>query len=487
MVHLHSTGSKKPAETAAERLAFLDFTEEDREALRATRERVMAAMGPALDRFYGRIRTTPEVSHFFRSDAAVDRAKSAQAAHWESITTGEFGSDYVERVTRVGRVHARIGLEPRWYIGGYAMVCDELIHAMLTGSKRLTSRKRMATELSAFVRAMLLDMDYSISVYQQTSDEEIIDKIGGGLTELAAGNLTHRCEGIEHRFKALQDDFNRAADDLSGAMATVKDAVEAIRVGSNEIQAVADDLAARTERQAGSLEETCAAVRNISARIGRTAESAGDIAGSIGTARDTAGASGEVVNRAVSAVTAIEQSSQEIAQIIAVIDGIAFQTNLLALNAGVEAARAGEAGKGFAVVATEVRALAQRSAEAAKDIRTLIQTSTGQVGNGVKLVSDTGTMLDRIISEVDAVGGMVETILTEAGDQAGDMRHVSSAVNEIDLITQQNAAIVEQSSAAARSLAGQAHVLGDLVARFTIDRRGAATAYAPPLKRAANG
>ncbi|MDE2404417.1 MAG: globin-coupled sensor protein [Sphingomonadales bacterium] len=469
------------AESAADRLAFIDFGAEDRATLRATRDRVLAALGPALDRFYAKVRATPEVAHHFREAAGVARAKSAQAAHWEAITTAEFGSDYVQRVSAVGRVHARIGLEPRWYIGGYAVVCDEIIHALVEG-RGFTSRRRLVAEISAFVRAMLIDIDYSVSVYQQTSDAEIIEKIGQGLERLAEGDLTHRCEGIEHRFARLQDDFNRAAQRLATTMQAVVEAVATMRSGSSEIQAVADDLATRTERQAGSLEETSAAVRAIGDRIGRTARGAGDIAGSIGTARAAAGAGGEVVEQAVAAVTAIEQSSQEIAQIVNVIDGIAFQTNLLALNAGVEAARAGEAGKGFAVVATEVRALAQRSAEAAKDIRGLIAGSTALVGDGVRAVGDTGAVLERIIGEVDTVGGMIDTILSETGDQANDMRQVTGAVGEIDLITQQNAAIVEQSSAAARSLAGQANALGELVGRFRI---APDAGHAPmPLQRA---
>ena len=477
---------------AAERLAFIDFSHADRDALRATRDKVLKALGPALDRFYAKVRSTPATAGFFSSDATVAGAKGAQSGHWAAITQGDFGPDYVDRVTKVGKVHARIGLEPRWYIGGYALIADELIRTLIE-DRKLVSRRRLAREVSAFVRAMLLDIDFSISVYQQTADEEIISKIGSGLTQLAKGDLTHRCTGIEHRFRQLQDDFNRTAKDLSTAMACVRDAVATIRNGSGEIRAAADDLAMRTERQAASVEESAAAIRSVTGRISETAANADDIAASLATAQQAAREGERVVGNAVAAVVTIEQSSQAITQIINVIDGIAFQTNLLALNAGVEAARAGESGKGFAVVATEVRALAQRSAEAAKDIKALISKSTEQVTSGVRLVGETGAMLEDIAGHVGTIGAMVAGIISTTRDQAADLGQINAAVGAMDLISQQNAAIVEESSAAARSLAEEANKLDGLVGRFRIEAAatretdGPASRREPRLQRVANG
>jgi methyl-accepting chemotaxis protein len=212
-------------------------------------------------------------------------------------------------------------------------------------------------------------------------------------------------------------------------------------------------------------------MRETTSRIRETADNAGDVRGAIGSAQQQALDGGQVVRNAVTAMDAIEKSSQEIGQIVTVIDGIAFQTNLLALNAGVEAARAGESGKGFAVVANEVRALAQRSADAAKDIKALITTSSGQVSQGVRLVGEAGEMFERIVGNIGDINGSIEQIATGTETQAGNLQQVSLAVGDMDRMTQQNAAMVEESTAASRSLASEADELAGLVSRFRLRSR----------------
>jgi methyl-accepting chemotaxis protein len=300
-----------------------------------------------------------------------------------------------------------------------------------------------------------------------------------GLGQLAQGNLTFRITSdFPADFVALRDDFNAAMDAMMAAVSAVNHAAASIDTGSGDILQASDDLSQRTEQQAASLEETAAAMQEITATVRDTAARADRANGVVGAARGEAEESGQVVARAVEAMGGIERASDEISEIISVIDGIAFQTNLLALNAGVEAARAGDAGRGFAVVASEVRALAQRSAEAAKDVKTRITASSIQVDAGVALVSATGEALQRLIGRFGEISALVAQIATAAEQQATALQQVNTAVGEMDGVTQQNAAMVEQATAAARNLSANASELVEQMVRFRTDRR------APPALKA---
>ncbi|APH70565.1 methyl-accepting chemotaxis protein [Aquibium oceanicum] len=318
-------------------------------------------------------------------------------------------------------------------------------------------------------------------------DHVAVTALAAGLASLASGDLTHR---IEVQFSAktqkLKDDFNSAIAQLQDTMTSVTGAVSALRTGSGEISQAADDLSRRTEQQAASLEETAAALDEITSTVRQTAEGARQVSKVSNEAKAGAEKSGNVVRQAVKAMSQIEKSSEQIGQIIGVIDEIAFQTNLLALNAGVEAARAGEAGKGFAVVAQEVRALAQRSAEAAKEIKELISTSTDQVNEGVGLVGQTGEVLELIANQVTEMSSLVEKISHSTQEQSTGLAQVNTAVNQMDQVTQQNAAMVEESTAASHSLAREAEQLAELVARFRVGegRATSRTASAAPSYRA---
>jgi methyl-accepting chemotaxis protein len=295
----------------------------------------------------------------------------------------------------------------------------------------------------------------------------VVTALGEGLSRLSAGDLMYQIRtNFPPAYEKLKADFNGAMTQLEDAISIVVRNVSGIRSGAGEISQAADDLSRRTEQQAASLEETAAALDQITATVNKTASGARQASDVVQAARGDAEKSGVVVRDAVSAMTAIEQSSSQINQIIGVIDEIAFQTNLLALNAGVEAARAGDAGRGFAVVASEVRALAQRSAEAAKEIKTLISASTGQVGAGVKLVGETGEALQRIVDRVAEIDSLVTEIAASAQEQAVGLAQVNTAVNQMDQVTQQNAAMVEQSTAASHSLAQEAEVLRASVSQF---------------------
>ncbi|KAA3506421.1 PAS domain S-box protein [Agrobacterium vitis] len=303
-----------------------------------------------------------------------------------------------------------------------------------------------------------------------TGRVENVDQLAGCLDNLANGDLS---QNIEKPFipslERLRTDFNAASEKLKRAMATVADNARAIAAGSSEIRTAADELAKRTEQQAASVEETAAALEEITTTVkdsSRRAEEAGQL---VSRAREHAEHSGQVVRDAIGAMDQIENSSREISNIIGVIDEIAFQTNLLALNAGVEAARAGEAGKGFAVVAQEVRELAQRSATAAKEIKMLITASGGQVQNGVSLVTKAGSALQEIATQVHDINTNVVAIVEASREQSTALGEINQAVNTVDQGTQQNAAMVEEQTAASHSLAREAAALFELLEQFRFD------------------
>jgi methyl-accepting chemotaxis protein len=293
-----------------------------------------------------------------------------------------------------------------------------------------------------------------------------------GLDRLAAGDLVHRIAPLSPDYEKLRHDFNTAADQLGETIRTVAGAAQTVSAGASEIIQAADDLSRRTEQQAASLEETAAALDEITATVAKSAGGAGAARDAVGQARTEAERSGAVLRDTVSTMTSIEQSSTEIGKITGIIDEIAFQTNLLALNAGVEAARAGDAGRGFAVVATEVRALAQRSAEAAKDIKSLIASSSHHVGAGVKQAAESETALARIIAEISKINALIENIAASASEQASALAQVNTAINQMDRTTQQNAAMVEQTTAATASLANEAAALSRLTGGFRVGQRG---------------
>ncbi|MBU2486755.1 MAG: methyl-accepting chemotaxis protein [Alphaproteobacteria bacterium] len=352
--------------------------------------------------------------------------------------------------------------------------------------------RKDARAKSAAEQAEIKRLEEEAAERQAAEDAErvrVIEALTSGLENLSSGNLAYRINTtFAPAYEKLRTEFNSAVGSLSETIDEISATTESVRLASSEIGSSADDLSKRTEQQAASLEETAAALDEITSTVKSSSQRAEEASHMVATAKTGAEKSGAVVKNAISAMERIEESSKQISQIISVIDDIAFQTNLLALNAGVEAARAGEAGKGFAVVAQEVRELAGRSATAAKEIKTLIDTSSTQVGTGVTLVNQTGTALGEIESQVGRINDLIQSIVTGAREQSTALAEINSAVNQMDQVTQQNAAMVEETNAATQGLSSEAVKLESLMRRFNTGgngRRGApaaATAASRPAK-----
>ncbi|TCM44837.1 methyl-accepting chemotaxis sensory transducer with Pas/Pac sensor [Rhizobium sp. PP-F2F-G48] len=360
-------------------------------------------------------------------------ASDAYRGFWSRLAAGELFSDEFMRLGKGGRhVHIQASYNP-----------------IFDPSGRVFKVVKFATDITTRVNN--------------------VEQLGLALKALSQGDLTQSISApFLPALESLRGDFNETASSLCSAMQTVSRNASAIASASREIQSASDNLARRTEQQAASVEETAAALEQITTTVSDSSQRAKEAGQLVRSTKGSAEQSGLVVSEAVSAMGDIERSSTEIATIISVIDGIAFQTNLLALNAGVEAARAGEAGKGFAVVAQEVRELAQRSAVAAKEIKDLIAKSGGFVRNGVSLVGTTGSALQDIVAQVVQVDRNVSAIVTASTEQATGLKEISTAVNTMDQATQQNAAMVEETSAAASQLATEAGQLFELLSRFNV-------------------
>jgi methyl-accepting chemotaxis protein len=365
-------------------------------------------------------------------DPAYAQSKDYQE-FWRKLGAGDY---LVGEFKRVGK-----GGKEVWLQASYNPVFDP--------AGKIIKVIKFATEISERVRA--------------------VNEVAAGLAALADGDIEYRiARPLSQDFEPLRVNFNDAINKLQQTMQSIVTNTRGVRDGAEEITQASDNLSRRTEQQVASLEKTAAALDQITANVRRTAENANAARDNVAATKSDAERSGEVVRETVAAMTGIENSAKKIGSIIGVIDEIAFQTNLLALNAGVEAARAGDAGRGFAVVATEVRALAQRSADAAKEIKTLISTSSGQVDAGVKLVGETGDSLVRIIDQVVKLNALVVDIASSAREQATGLNEVNIAVNQMDQVTQQNAAMVEQSTHASHGLAGEARQLVELMGQFKI-------------------
>lgn len=473
------------------RLKFLGIDDVTGSNLRNLREIVQKELPVGLDVLYAKIKQTPEVAKFFSSQDSMDFAKKQQLGHWNNIINGDFNNDYIDKVTTIGAVHAKIDLKPQWYIGGYALIVEHLIKAIVEEfwQRGLFSRKKISANefgqtVADLMKAVFLDMDLAISVYisegealkaQQKKQEDAIveerrivaEALFEAISALSEKNLEYRIhEEFPAEYQAIKEKFNATFEELSSTIGQIRVASAEINSNSKEIHKSANDLAKRTELQAASVEETAAAVEETTAAMQTSAGRAKEADTLVTITKNNAEKSGNVVKSAIHAMEKIEASAKEIRSIIGVIDEISFQTNLLALNAGVEAARAGDAGRGFAVVATEVRELAQRSAGAAKEIEALITKSGKDVQAGVELVKETGETLGVIMSGVDDISEHIAAISSAVSEQTTGLQEINSSVGDIDQGTQHNAVVAEESSAASLSLSEKVAHIDDMLKNF---------------------
>jgi methyl-accepting chemotaxis protein len=505
-----------------DRLEFVGLGAAERADAEAIQPLLARHLPAALDKFYAQIAKTPEAAAFFADAAQMDRARAAQSTHWSAVVEGRADDEYAESSQRIGRRHARIGLEPRWYVGGYAVILDSLIRDVITefvaGSvgalpnglfgKRKTAdaqivsdMDRLGAALGTLVKSVMLDIDLAVSTYFDVMAEEAaatqaasaariaraVEATGRVLGDLAAGDLTTRVEEeFEGDLERIKHDTNAVADRLTAVMTQLRQTSRSVKTATSEILGGANDLADRTSRQAASIQQTATTMNQIAATVAANAVTAGEASGQITEIVSLAEQGSAVMGQATVAMERINESSARISGIVGLIDDIAFQTNLLALNASVEAARAGDAGKGFAVVAVEVRRLAQSAAGASRDIKTLIDGSTSDIRTGAGLVHGAEKTLADIVDGIRRFSALTTQIATANRSQAVSIDEVNQAMRDMDAMTQHNAALVEETSAAVEQTDAHVGELDALVEVFRIDEvSDAEHEPAPPHRRRA--
>lgn len=444
---------------------------------------VVPMLDKVLEKFYAHATSDPDIKRFFPEDSVVDHARNAQKRHWGLLLTGDFPESYLESAERIGRTHFRIQLPFQHYLSAYSRATSHIQSLLIESARGLSGagrKRRMVGMLGALTRAFALDMQLVIDGYFTAQQEEqtiAFDHLGQGITRIAQRDLSKAIPApaesdYPKRFNGLRETFNFSLDGLREVINSIQETVDDITRSADEIASASEDLSVRTESQAATVEETAAAMEEITETQKQATEAALQTNALMQETRSRAEQSMMVVEGAIQKMRDIEASSDKISSIIGVIDEIAFQTNLLALNAGVEAARAGTAGQGFAVVATEVRNLAQRASTSAKEIKGLISGSSEHVKSGVTLVSETGETLRGIVEGISKASNLVGDISASANEQSTGISEINTSVSQIDISTQKNAAMVEETTAAIMSMRNNVNDLTKVVGSFSLAKAG---------------
>ena len=481
-----------------DRLRFAGLDAERCDIVRAWRPRLQPHVQAGLRDLFQRFQTYPDATKVFTSERQIERLHDLQSSHWDVLTDARFDNLYAERVKLLADAQARMGLDPRWHIAGHGVMLEHLVSGLakeMQGWHLTPSARRRAAEIAdlmpALIRLVMVDIEIAVSLRfnqqrynhrkqleeQRTADRAEIARIFGTVFEgLARGDLGMRADGdIPDAYADLAGTLNAALEDMESSLRTVADQAEQAGETARMLDDEAQNLSQRSGAQAEKLLEAAERLGTIAARVSETAGATRNAERDAAATRTAAETSGQVANEAIAAMAGIETSAEQIGQIIGVIDEIAFQTNLLALNAGIEAARAGDSGRGFAVVAQEVRALAQRSADAAREIKTLVSGTKAQVAAGVDRVGRTQDAIQAIVAQVTGINAAIAGIASDTADHAGGLDAATGEIGGIGAALGRDVETAAQTSEAAAGLQELIETLGETVRAFRLSREESRT------------
>ncbi len=445
---------KAQAGSLLERLRFAGLDDGQTDVLRRNRQSLGAQVELALRDLFQRLQTFPEAARHFTSDRQIDRLHDLQSSHWSVLTDARFDSLYAERVKVLSDTESKMGLDPRWQIAGHAVVLERLVCSMIEefwpksvlplGKSR---KQELADLVAALVRTVFVDTEISVSLrfneqrhshqrqlaeQRKAGEAEALALFGDVTQALGRGDLSIRTPNdVSAAYQPLAQELNGALDVMQREVIGLADRAVTIETSSHALVGRTAHFAAKAQEQSEALGETSKSLGSIVDRVKHNAVQTRAAEKSVAVTRQSAEHSGEIAGQAISAMADIEASAEKIGQIIGVIDEIAFQTNLLALNAGIEAARAGESGRGFAVVAQEVRALAQRSGDAAREIKQLVSSTKSQVEAGVERVGRTQDAISSIVEQVRGINDAIAGIAAETAEQVTSLQAVTSDLGRI--------------------------------------------------------
>lgn len=499
-------GRKAQAGSLGDRLRFAGLDAGACDVVRKHRQTLEPHVKAALRDYFHRLQSAPDAARLFSSEHQIDRLHDLQSSHWSVLTDARFDSLYAERVKVLSDAESRMGIDPRWHMAGHAIVLEHVLCGLISEAwpKSILSmgkakREELSGLIAALVRTIMVDAEISVSLRfnelrqagqrslaeQRRGDAEAVTALLAPVVRgLLQKDFSARVTGeVPEGYEEIAGLFNQALDEIQQDLSTLAEKRSTIENSATELATSAAAFAESAGRQSSGLSEAGQILAEMAGRVRDNAKDTRSAEEAASATRQSAEKSGEIVGQAISAMADIEASAEKIGQIIGVIDEIAFQTNLLALNAGIEAARAGESGRGFAVVAQEVRALAQRSGDAAREIKELVTGTKAQVDAGVEMVARTQEAIGGIVEQVTGINTAIAGIAVKTTAEAEGLETVSADVKRIG----QEVVAGAQQASSARQNSDDLHTvileLGDTIRRFRIQRQndaeGAAASRIP--------